>query len=282
MRGNLQQFPIIMGVLNVTPDSFSDGGDFVSLDNALRQAEALKAAGAHWIDVGGESTRPGATPLTVAQEIARTIPVIEALSQRGLGPLSIDTRQPAVMQSAVAVGAQLINDVNALQAPGALALAAKLQVPVCLMHKQGQPSSMQTRPQYQNVVLEVKQFLANRLQAARAAGIAAEHIVIDPGFGFGKTLEHNWQLLKGLAQLKSLGYPMLVGLSRKSMVGDILEVPPKARLVGSLTAAILAAVGGANLFRVHDVKETVQAMTLLKYFRDCPPCSQEEALNVVN
>jgi dihydropteroate synthase len=194
----------------------------------------------------------------------------------------VDTYKPEVMRAALEAGATIINDIYGLRMPGALEVIAHYQPWVCLMHHGHDPLTQTHSQTVDNIIEELKLFFRDRVIAVESFGIPGEKLIFDPGFGFGKTLEHNWQLLKGLAQLKSLGYPMLVGLSRKSMVGDILEVPPKARLVGSLTAAILAAVGGANLFRVHDVKETVQAMTLLKYFRDCPPCSQEEALNVVN
>lgn len=224
--------PQIMGVLNVTPDSFSDGGRFVSsgkllLDDALKEAEAMVAAGASIIDVGGESTRPGAAKVTQEEEMARVLPVVEALASRIDAVISVDTSTPALMRAAVDVGAGLLNDVRALSKPGALEVAAAASVPVCLMHMQGQPSTMQAQPHYDDVVAEVRAYLLERAQAAIAAGVKKENIILDPGFGFGKTDEHNVKLLQSLPSLCTTGYPVLAGLSRKSMIGRLLGREPQ-------------------------------------------------------
>ncbi len=254
--------PCVMGVLNVTPDSFSDGGDFFGAEDALRHAERLVAEGADIIDVGGESTRPGAASVSLQEEIERVVPVIEALSALIAIPISVDTSKPEVMRAAVGAGAGMINDVRALRAPGALKAAADAAVPVCLMHMQGQPRTMQEAPQYADVICEVGKFLRHRMDACAAAGIAAERLVLDPGFGFGKTLAHNLALLAGLEGLCSLGCPLLVGLSRKSMIGALTGRPVDGRLAGSLAAAVLAVERGARLVRVHDVAATVDALRL--------------------
>jgi len=256
--------PRVMGILNVTPDSFSDGGHFASPEAAVRRARELAAEGADLIDVGGESTRPGARAVSVQEEMDRVIPVIEALATELPVPVSIDTSKPEVMRAAVAAGAALINDVAALRRPGALAAAAALGVPVCLMHMQGEPGTMQEDPSYRDVVAEVTGFLAERLAACEAAGIPGGRLLVDPGFGFGKTLAHNLALLRGLRRLTALGVPVLVGLSRKSMIGALLGgAPAGERLHGSLAAAVLAVERGAAIVRVHDVGPTVQALRIV-------------------
>lgn len=254
--------PRVMGILNITPDSFSDGGRFFSLPAAIDQAARMVEEGAAILDVGGESTRPGAADVPVEQELERVVPVVEALASRFPVPISVDTSKPAVMEAAVAAGAGLINDVQALRAPGALELAASLKVPVCLMHMQGKPRTMQANPRYQDVVAEVRDFLLERAKACEAAGIRREVILLDPGFGFGKTLAHNCRLLDQLDQLTSLGYPVLVGMSRKSMIGAMLDRPTGERLYGSLAAAVIAVRAGAVLVRAHDVRPTVDAVTV--------------------
>lgn len=252
--------PCIMGVLNVTPDSFSDGGCFATLDAALRQGERLAEEGADLLDVGGESTRPGSTGVSVQEEIDRVVPVIEALTQRLDLPLSVDTSKPEVMRAAVAAGAGLINDVHALRRPGALAAAAELAVPVCLMHMRGTPASMQEAPRYADPVADVAAFLRERIAACEAAGMPRARLLLDPGFGFGKTLEHNLALLAGLGRLAELGLPLLVGLSRKSMIGALTGRDVDDRLAGSLAAAVVAVERGARLIRVHDVAPTRDAI----------------------
>ncbi|WP_395374963.1 dihydropteroate synthase [Marinicella sp. W31] len=247
----------IMGVLNVTPDSFSDGGAFDQKDKALAQANQMILEGADIIDIGGESTRPGAAVVAVKEELSRVIPVIQGLKQQHPQQLiSIDTQKPVVMQQAVASGAGLINDVNALQAEDALAVAADLQVPVCLMHMQGIPENMQDDPDYDDVVQVVLDFFQFRVDACLDAGIKEEHIILDPGIGFGKTLKHNIQLLQNIDVFKHMGFPVLVGVSRKSMIGQILDKPVDERLYGSLAAAQFAYLRGADIFRVHDVTAT--------------------------
>lgn len=252
----------VMGVLNITPDSFSDGGLFLSRERALERAIEIAEEGADIIDVGGESTRPGADAASVEDELNRVVPVIEALHKVIALPISIDTSKPEVMRRAVAAGAGMINDVRALRAPGALSVAAQLRVPVCLMHMQGEPRTMQDNPHYDDVVAEVKAFLRTRREACIAAGIPEERIVIDPGFGFGKTAEHNLALLRHLDQLKSLGSPLLVGLSRKSVIGSVLDLPIGQRLHASVALAVIAARNGANIVRVHDVRATREAIRM--------------------
>jgi dihydropteroate synthase len=261
--------PLVMGILNVTPDSFSDGGAFSTLELACRQADAMVAQGAKIIDVGGESTRPGADEVSLQDELARVIPAIEYIVNRHQVWISIDTSKPEVMQAAVAAGAHMINDVRALQAPGALAMAAKLQVPVCLMHMQGEPRSMQASPHYEDVVADILAFFERRIAACIKAGLARELLLFDPGFGFGKTLEHNYRLLAGLQTFETLKLPLLIGLSRKSMIGNLLGRPTDERLAGSLAGAVLAAERGAHILRVHDVAETVDAVKVLQAMRDC-------------
>lgn len=249
-----------MGVINVTPDSFSDGGRHATLDAALRQGERLAAEGADILDIGGESTRPGAAEVSVAEEIDRVVPVIAALASRLELPLSVDTSKPEVMRAAIAAGAGLINDIYALRRPGALAAAAQLAVPVCLMHMLGTPETMQREPCYIDPVAEVSAFLEERLAACVAAGIPRQRLLLDPGFGFGKTLEHNLVLLAGLPTLAALGPPLLVGLSRKSMIGALTGREVGERLAGSLAGAVLAVERGARVIRVHDVAATRDAL----------------------
>jgi len=254
--------PQVMGVLNVTPDSFSDGGDFFAPERALARALQMQEQGAALIDIGGESTRPGAAPVSAEDELRRVLPVIEALQGRLEVPISIDTRKPEVMRAAAAAGAGMINDVNALRAPGALEAAAESGLPVCLMHMQGEPRTMQSGPRYSDVVGEVKGFLMERVAACEAAGIGRQRILLDPGFGFGKTLEHNLQLLARLDELAASGLPVVVGLSRKSMIGKLLGVEVGERLPASIALAVLAVERGARLVRAHDVAATWQALQM--------------------
>lgn len=253
--------PRVMGILNITPDSFTDGGKFESLDNALAQAEAMIAAGADIIDVGGESTRPGADVVDVQQEIDRVVPVIEAISQRFDTVVSVDTSKARVISAACRAGATFINDVRALREPGALEAAVASGNPVCLMHMQGQPRSMQQTPRYTDVVKEVVEFLEERRQACLAAGIVDGQIVVDPGFGFGKTLEHNLKMLRELHCFCN-DAPVLVGLSRKSMFASILRDKLADRVSSSVTAALLCVQRGASIVRVHDVEPTVHALAV--------------------
>lgn len=254
-----------MGILNVTPDSFSDGGRFRAPEAARARAREMVREGAAIIDIGGESTRPGAAPVSEQQELERVIPVIRALAAECPVPLSIDTSKPAVMREAVAAGAGMINDVLALRAPAALETAAGLGVPVCLMHMQGEPRSMQRAPRYDDVVAEVAGFLQRRVDACIAAGIPTERLLIDPGFGFGKTLGHNLSLLRHLSRLTQLNLPLLVGISRKSMLGAALgERPVEGRLAAGLAAALLAVRAGAVIVRSHDVAATVDALRLVE------------------
>ncbi len=257
--------PRVMGILNVTPDSFSDGGRFLSRDAALRQAWHMVEAGADLVDVGGESTRPGARGVSEAEELSRVVPVIEALAKTLPVPVSVDTRTPAVMRAAADAGAGMINDVCALRGDGALAAAQQTGLPVCLMHMQGEPRTMQTEPRYKDVVAEVRGFLELRIHACLRAEIPRERLLVDPGFGFGKQLAHNLSLLRHLDQLVSLGPPLLVGISRKSMIGQILGGRPvEQRLYGSLAAAVVAALAGARILRVHDVGPTVDALKVIR------------------
>jgi dihydropteroate synthase len=255
--------PRVMGILNVTPDSFSDGGRFFGRDQAVEQALRMQEEGAAIIDIGGESTRPGAGDVSVEQELERVLPLVEALAPVLEVPISVDTSKPEVMQAAVAAGAGMINDVYALRRDGALATAAALAVPVCLMHMQGEPRSMQQAPEYTDVVAEVRGFLLEQVYRCEAAGIPRQRLLLDPGFGFGKSLAHNLGLLKHLPELVAEGMPVLVGMSRKSMIGAVLDVPLEARLHGSVAAATLAAWMGAKVIRVHDVRETVEAMKMV-------------------
>ena len=252
--------PKVMGVLNVTPDSFSDGGQFAGLDAAVARAERMVEEGAAIVDVGGESTRPGASPVSADEEIRRVVPVIERLASRMAVPVSVDTSKPEVMRAAVDAGAQMINDVRALRMPGALAAAAASGAAVCLMHMQGEPASMQSAPAYEDVIADVRGFLDARVAACLSAGIPRERICIDPGIGFGKLLEHNLALLAGLAGIGEPSLPIVVGVSRKSLVGIITGRPPADRLAGSVAFAALAVARGARIVRAHDVAATVDAV----------------------
>jgi dihydropteroate synthase len=255
--------PRVMGIVNVTPDSFSDGGKFSSTNLAIEHALKLAEEGADILDIGGESTRPNATPVSLQEELNRVIPVIEALSKQINIPISIDTYKPAVMQAAISAGASIVNDVRALQEDGALEVVAKTKVGVCLMHMQGTPQTMQQNPHYNDVVNEVKAFLQTRLQASIHAGVSANRILLDPGFGFGKMREHNITLLQNLESFADLGQPLLVGLSRKSVLGQVTGNDVDARLYASIAASVLSAMKGAKILRVHDVKATVEALKVV-------------------
>jgi dihydropteroate synthase len=251
--------PVVMGVVNVTPDSFSDGGRFLDTHQAIAHGHQLIMEGAAILDIGGESSRPGAQPVSIEEELRRVVPVIEALAgSRTI--LSIDTSKPEVMRAAAAAGASLINDVYGLRLPGALEAAAESECAVCLMHMQGEPRTMQHAPVYGDVVSEIKAFLLDRVQSCRAAGIPAGRLAIDPGFGFGKTLAHNATLLRRLDAITSEGWPVLVGLSRKSMLGRILDRPASERVYGSIALAVMAVLKGARIVRAHDVAATVDAL----------------------
>lgn len=253
----------LMGILNVTPDSFSDGGQFIGQAAALRQVQQMLANGADIIDIGGESTRPGAKDVSLDDELARVIPVIHSIRQLYPDlPISVDTSKARVMAEAIAVGADIINDVRALQEPEALEVAVAAKVPVCLMHMQGQPRSMQHQPSYQQVVLEVLAFLKQRAEVCIAAGIARQQIIFDPGFGFGKSLAHNYELLSAMSQFVETGYPVLAGMSRKSMIGQLLNRDVAERLAGSIACATIAVMKGAQIIRVHDIKETADAIKI--------------------
>ena len=255
--------PVVMGVLNVTPDSFSDGGRYIAIDAALRLAEKMCQDGASIIDVGGESTRPGAAAVSSNEELDRVMPVVEAIHQRFDVVISLDTSTPALITAGASAGAGMINDVRALQRPGALAAAAATSLPICLMHMQGEPDTMQLRPHYDSVCDEVMAFLRERAEACVNAGIAAERLLYDPGFGFGKTLSHNLSLLRHFERLQALGGPLLVGMSRKSMLGQVLGgAAVDARAAAGLAAAILAVERGARIIRTHDVRETADALAL--------------------
>jgi dihydropteroate synthase len=252
--------PAVMGVLNVTPDSFSDGGRYFQLTDALRRAEAMVEEGAALVDVGGESTRPGAAPVSVQEELDRVLPVVERLARELPVPISVDTSKPEIIREAARAGAGLINDVRALRLPGALEAAVASGLPVCLMHLRGEPATMQQEPVYADVVAEVHAFLAERVRVCEVAGIPRERILVDPGFGFGKTLDHNLILLRHLNRFTDLAAGVLVGISRKSMIGALLNAPVGERLSGGLAAAVIAFWQGANIIRAHDVRETVQAL----------------------
>lgn len=255
--------PVVMGVLNVTPDSFSDGGQFLDPDAAFTQAERMAADGAAIIDIGGESTRPGAAAVSSEEEQRRVLPQVERIAARLKVLISVDTSNPELMRRAAAAGAHLINDVRALQRPGALEAAASSACGVCLMHMLGEPQTMQLDPRYQDVVHEVRDFLQDRARACTEAGIARERLCVDPGFGFGKRVEHNLQLMRHLSQLESLGLPVMVGLSRKSMLTSLLSRKSAGaadRLAGSLALAAAAVLQGASIVRAHDVAETVDAV----------------------
>ncbi|MDD1794110.1 dihydropteroate synthase [Enterovibrio sp. ZSDZ42] len=260
--------PKVMGILNVTPDSFSDGGKFSHLDTALYHAENMLSAGASVLDIGGESTRPGAADVSLDEELSRVIPAIEAIRKRFDCWISIDTSKAAVMTAAVNAGANLINDVRALQEPNALNAAALADVPVCIMHMQGQPRSMQVDPTYVDLFEDIHRFFDERIDACSAVGIAKEKLILDPGFGFGKTLTHNYQLLVKLESFHRHGLPILAGMSRKSMIFKLLEKSPTDVLGGSLACATIAASKGAQLIRVHDVKETADVVRVVSMMQE--------------
>lgn len=257
--------PHVMGILNTTPDSFSDGGRYTTLDKALERAEKMIAAGVSIIDIGGESTRPGAPDVMLEEELQRVIPVVKAIRERNPAVwISVDTSKAEVMRQSVAAGADLINDIRSLTEPGALEVAAEANVPVCIMHMQGQPKTMQNAPQYDDVLADVEAFLVERMAVCEAAGIARENIILDPGFGFGKSIEHNYHLLANLEQFHRFGLPVLAGMSRKSMIFKLLDKQPADCMVASVTCASIAAMKGAQIIRVHDVEETLEAMTIIQ------------------
>lgn len=256
--------PHVMGILNATPDSFSDGGQYNTLDASLSRAEAMLEAGASILDVGGESTRPGAQSVTPQQELDRVAPLVEALVTRFDCIVSVDTSAPQVMVETAALGAGLLNDVRSLQREGALQAAAQTGLPVCLMHMRGEPQTMQDAPHYADVAVEVAQFLQHRIDACVAAGIGRKQILLDPGFGFAKNLKHNLELFQRMPELHALGLPLLVGVSRKSMIGQVLDKPVDERLYGSLTLAVMALERGAKIIRVHDVVQTMDALKLFQ------------------
>ena len=255
--------PVVMGVLNVTPDSFSDGGDYFDPSLAVARGISMVNDGAAIVDLGGESTRPGAEPVSIQQELDRVLPVLTALVAEVEVPISVDTRHAEVMTAAIDAGAGMINDVNALRGPGAMSAVSQSSVAVCLMHMHANPETMQDNPQYSDPVQEICDFLTDRVAATEAAGIDRQRLVLDPGFGFGKTLDHNLQLLAQLGKFSRLGFPLLVGLSRKSMIGEILGVSASQRLYGSVAAAVLAVERGAQIVRCHDVAETCQALKVV-------------------
>jgi dihydropteroate synthase len=254
----------VMGILNVTPDSFSDGGQFTCVDRALKQVEQMVVNGVDIIDIGGESTRPGAAEVSIEDEIVRVIPLLKAIKSRFDISVSIDTSKAEVMSEAILYGADMINDVRALQNNGCLEVVAQSDIAVCLMHMQGMPRTMQEKPQYNDIINDIIEFFKQRIQCCEQSGINKERLLLDPGFGFGKTLAHNYEMLAKFAQFKSLGLPVLAGISRKSMIGDLLNREVNERLAGSLAAAIVAIQQGANIIRVHDVQESVDVMNILK------------------
>ena len=260
-------FPHVMGILNVTPDSFSDGGKHNALVDALTHTNEMVNAGATIIDVGGESTRPGADEVSVEEELERVIPVIDAIAQRFEVWISVDTSKAEVIREAARVGAHIINDVRSLSEPGALEAAAATGLPVCLMHMQGEPRTMQQAPVYENILSEVDTYFAQQIARCEAAGMKKEQLILDPGFGFGKNLSHNYELLAHLSDFHHFGLPLLVGMSRKSMIGQLLNVGPSQRLTGSLSCAVIAAMQGAQIIRAHDVKETAEAMRVVEATR---------------
>ncbi|MDC0695153.1 dihydropteroate synthase [Klebsiella pasteurii] len=256
--------PHVMGILNVTPDSFSDGGTHNTLVEAVKHANLMINAGATIIDIGGESTRPGAADVSVEEELARVIPTVEAIAQRFEVWISVDTSKPEVIRESARVGAHIINDIRSLTEPGALEAAAETGLPVCLMHMQGQPKTMQDAPKYADVFADVERFFVEHIVRCERAGIAKDKLLLDPGFGFGKNLSHNYELLARLGEFHHFGLPLLVGMSRKSMVGQLLNVGPTERLSSSLACAVIAAMQGAQIIRVHDVKETVEALRVVE------------------
>lgn len=259
--------PQVMGILNVTPDSFSDGGTHNTPAKALEHARKMIAEGATIIDIGGESTRPGAAEVSPEQEAERVIPVVAAIARESDVWISVDTSKALVIREAANAGAHILNDIRSFSEPGALQVAAQSGLPVCVMHMQGEPRTMQQAPHYQNVVREVYTYLEAQVARCVAAGIEKNHIILDPGFGFGKTLAHNYQLLDKLDLFHNLGLPVLAGMSRKSMIGQLMDIPPDERVAGSVACAVIAAMKGAQIIRVHDVKETVQAMKVVEATR---------------
>ncbi|MBJ7537038.1 dihydropteroate synthase [Marinomonas transparens] len=255
--------PHVMGILNVTPDSFSDGGSFSSLDSALFQTQKMIREGASIIDVGGESTRPGATPVTMSQELDRVLPVLEAIKERFDIIVSVDTSTPEVIRESATLGAGLINDVRALERAGALEAAAQADLPICLMHMKGVPQTMQVKPDYSSVVADVSDYLMSRVVVCEAAGVERSRLILDPGIGFGKSLEHNLVLLSHTEHFKRLGFDVLIGVSRKTMIGDVLNLPVDQRLYGTMGANAAAYTKGARIFRVHDVKPHVEMLELM-------------------
>ena len=269
--------PVVMGVLNVTPDSFSDGGQFLDPEEAIRQARRMAAEGAAIIDVGGESTRPGAEAVDATEELDRVLPVVTAITAELAVPVSVDTSKPEVMEAVLAAGASMINDVQALKAPGAMEVVSGSQAAVCLMHMQGMPRTMQAHPRYDDVVRDVHQFLSGRIRACETAGIDRSRLVMDPGFGFGKTLEHNLALLAALDLFTRDGLPVLAGLSRKSMIGQLTGRPAGQRLAGSVALAAIAANHGASIIRAHDGAATVDAVRIAAAVRRWRPAEGSEA-----
>ncbi|EPW8574414.1 dihydropteroate synthase [Morganella morganii] len=259
--------PQVMGILNVTPDSFSDGGTHNTPAKALEHARKMIAEGATIIDIGGESTRPGAAEVSPEQEAERVVPVVAAIARESDVWISVDTSKALVIREAANAGAHILNDIRSFSEPGALQAAAQSGLPVCVMHMQGEPRTMQQAPHYQNVVREVYAYLEEQVARCTAAGIEKNHIILDPGFGFGKTLAHNYQLLDKLDVFHNLGLPVLAGMSRKSMIGQLMDIPPDERVAGSVACAVIAAMKGAQIIRVHDVKETVQAMKVVEATR---------------
>ncbi len=256
--------PHVMAILNVTPDSFSDGGKFNSLELALAQVEKMITAGVSIIDVGGESTRPGAPDVSLEEELQRVVPVVKAIREKYDVWISVDTSKAEVMRQAIAVGADLINDIRALQEPGALQVAAASKLPVCLMHMKGQPRTMQESPQYENLMDDVAQFLEERIAACEAVGINKSQLILDPGFGFGKTIEHNYHMLAHLEKFHEFGLPILAGMSRKSMIFKLLDKPAADCINASVVCATIAAMKGAQIIRVHDFEETIEAMKIVE------------------
>ena len=260
-------FPQVMGIVNMTPDSFSDGGNYNNLDDAMRRVDSMIQAGASFIDVGGESTRLGAAEVSVEEELDRVIPLVEKIARYFDVWISVDTSKPQVITESAKAGAHLINDIRALTEPGAIEAAAKTQLPVCIMHMQGDPKTMQNAPHYQqDIYQEVDQFFTQHINRCINAGIERQKIILDPGFGvgFGKTLQHNYRLLAKLKNFHHFGLPLLVGMSRKSMIGQVLNVPPQERMIGSVSCAVIAAMQGAQIIRVHDVKETFDALRIVQ------------------
>lgn len=258
-------FPQVMGIVNMTPDSFSDGGNYNNLDDAMRRVDSMIQSGATFIDVGGESTRPGAAEVSVEEELDRVIPLVEKIARYFDVWISVDTSKPQVMTESAKAGAHLINDIRALTEPDAIEAAAKTQLPVCIMHMQGDPKTMQNAPHYQqDIYQEVDQFFTQHINRCVNAGIEREKIILDPGFGFGKTLQHNYRLLAKLSNFHHFGLPLLVGMSRKSMIGQVLNVAPQERMIGSVSCAVIAAMQGAQIIRVHDVKETFDALRIVQ------------------